>query len=145
MQQLREHVAGTHKMGLCPIAPGGSTCCVAVLDFDSHKGETPWVVMTALAAKVSAMLEFEHGIRVSPWRSSGGQGIHLYTVWNAPQDAYSVRETMRQALGACGMGEGTGGVAKAEVEIFPKQHEVPADGCGSMFVLPFAGKSERLQ
>lgn len=145
MQQLREHVAGTHKMGLCPIEPGGSTCRVAVLDFDSHKGETPFEVMLATARNVAGVLDLEHGIPSQLWRSGGGAGIHLYVVWDEPQDAYSVRELMRAALGACGLKEGTDGVAAAQAEVFPKQSEVQVDGCGSMFVLPFAGKSERLE
>lgn len=145
MQQLREHVAGTHKMGLCPIAPGESTCRVAVLDFDSHKGETAFAEMLGVARGVASVLEFEHGLPSTLWRSSGGQGIHLYVVWDEPQEAYSVRELMRQALAACGLKSGTAGVAKGEVEIFPKSDEVPAGGCGSMFVLPFAGKSESIQ
>lgn len=145
MQQLREHVAGTHKMGLCPIAPGESTCRVLLLDLDSHDGETPLEEMVRVARGLAAVLEFEHGVVPHLWRSSGGRGIHAIAVWDAPQDAYTVRETARNVLASSGFKAGTGGVARGEIEVFPKADAVPHSGYGSMFVLPFAGKSERLE
>jgi hypothetical protein len=53
---------------------------------------------------------------------------------------------LRTILDACGLAPGTAGVSKGQVEVFPKQDEVPADGFGSMFVLPLspATKSELL-
>lgn len=140
---LAEHCAGRKAYGLCPIAPGESTCRVALLDFDSHKGETPFDEMLRVAGDVAFVLEQE-GYTPILFRSSGGQGIHLYLLWDVPQDAYSVREMLRGALATLGFENGTGGVAAGEIEIFPKQDSVPTDGFGSMFVLPYAGKSEYL-
>jgi hypothetical protein len=140
---LAEHAAGRKAYGLCPIAPGTDTTRVALLDFDSHKGETPWDVMLDTARNVAFALEQE-GYAPVLWRSSGGHGIHLYLLWGEPQDAHSVRCLMVDALAALGLKSGTGGVAAGEVEVFPKQDSVPADGFGSMFILPWAGKSEFL-
>lgn len=141
--KLSEHVMGGAAYGLCPIAPGESTTRVACLDFDSHKGEIAFDLMRSFADDVALSLEID-GYKPVLFRSSGGHGVHLYLVWDEPQDAFSVRELLRAALGTCGLASGTGGVAKAEVEIFPKQDAVPLDGFGNMFVLPYTGKSERL-
>lgn len=141
---LAEHVAGRKAYGLCPITPGTSTTRVALLDFDSHKGETPWAVMLETARNVAFALEQE-GYTPILWRSSGGAGVHLYLLWDEPQEAYAVRVMLADALAALGLKPGTGGVARGEVEVFPKQNEVPTDGYGNMFVLPWAGKSELLE
>lgn len=138
---LAEHCAGRKAYGLCPIAPGGSTTQVALLDFDSHKGETPWPEMLRIAGDVAFVLE-QDGYAPILFRSSGGQGIHLYLVWDTPQDAYSVRKLLADTLAGLGLKPGAGGVANKQVEVFPKQDSVPVDGFGSMFILPFAGKSE---
>src|SRR5690606_40948627 len=65
-------------------------------------------------------------------------------LWDEQQDAYSVRATLCDILAACGFTNGTSGVAAGQVEVFPKQDAVPADGYGNMFVLPLAGKSVAL-
>jgi hypothetical protein len=141
--KVAEHVAGRKAYGACPIAPGTNTTRVALLDFDSHKGETPWDEMLDTAQTVAFALEQE-GHTPILFRSSGGNGIHLYLLWDEPQDAYSVRSMLNDTLGALGYSNGTGGVAAKQIEVFPKQDEVPADGYGSMFILPGAGKSEYL-
>lgn len=141
---LAEHCAGRKAYGLCPITPGTSTTRVALLDFDSHKGETPWPVMLETARNVAFALEQE-GYTPILWRSSGGAGVHLYLLWGEPQEAYSVRAMLADVLAVLGLANGTGGVGAGQVEIFPKQDAVPVDGFGSMFVLPFAGKSELLE
>lgn len=141
--ELNEHAHGVVAYGLCPISPGTSTCRVACLDLDSHKGEVPWAAMQSYAAEISLSLEIE-GMVPHLFRSSGGKGIHIYLVWAEPQDAYSVRELLRNALAACNLKSGTKGVAHSEVEIFPKQNEVKGDGYGSMFILPWDGESNPL-
>lgn len=139
--KIAEHVAGRKAYGACPIAPGTNTTRVALLDFDSHKGETPWPEMLDTAQTVAFALEQE-GHTPILFKSSGGNGIHLYLLWDEPQDAYSVRTMLNDTLTVLGYKSGTGGVAEKQIEVFPKQDEVPADGYGSMFVLPHAGKSE---
>lgn len=135
-----QHLNGGYARGVCPITPGESVTRCALLDMDSHKGGVSWEQMTATALRVIAALA-ESELHAIPFRSSGGQGIHLYLLWREPQDAYSVREALRIALGKAGLVSGIGGLAKGEVEIFPKQDSVPAGGFGSMFVLPLNAKS----
>jgi hypothetical protein len=141
--KIAEHVAGRKAYGACPIAPGESTCRVACLDLDSHKGETPWPDMLALAENIAFLLEQE-GAAPHLYRSSGGHGIHIYLLWDEPQDAYSVREMLKGVIAALGYTSGAGGVGKKQIEVFPKQNEVPHDGYGSMFILPGSGRSEPL-
>jgi hypothetical protein len=132
-----------YARGACPIKRGESTCRLALLDLDSHKGETLWPAMAEAAGRVMSELE-RGGLRPIPFRSSGGHGIHFYMLWEDPQDAHSVRRLLVETLEACGFKNGTGGVAAGEIEIFPKQDSVRPDGAGSMFVLPLAGKSTAL-
>lgn len=142
-QRLAKHLNGGPARGVCPIKAGESVTMVALLDLDSHKGETSWGEMTGAALKVTDALE-ARGLRVIPFRSSGGRGIHLYTLWDHPQDAYSVRTLLTQALLEAGYRNGTAGVSRGEIEVFPKQDSVPADGFGNQFILPLAGESEPL-
>lgn len=137
------HLEGRHRIGACPIERGQSTTRLALLDLDSHNGEIDWPKMVEVARSLIASAA-ARGIRFTAFRSSGGSGIHLVALWNDPQDARSVRDLLGQVLDECGLKNGTRGVANKQVEIFPKQDSVPADGWGSMFVLPFAGKSVAL-
>jgi KaiC/GvpD/RAD55 family RecA-like ATPase len=141
---LERHVAGGPYIGLAPIVPGESTTRIAVLDLDSHKGEVSWEEMVEHARNICSALE-GNGLKPMAFRSSGGQGIHLIMLWDESQDAHSVRELLARALSACRLKNGTKGVKHDEVEIFPKQNSVEIGSFGSMFVLPFAGKSELLE
>lgn len=137
---LERHVSGKAGIGLACIVPGESTTRIAVLDFDSHKGEVGWDAMRDTAINVGRVLEAA-GLVPVPFRSSGGKGIHLILLWDEPQDAYSVREMLASTLSAVGLKSGTKGVKHGEVEIFPKQDSVALDGFGNMFVLPLTGES----
>jgi P4 family phage/plasmid primase-like protien len=143
---LERHITGDGKpRGVCPIRAGESTTSVAVLDLDSHKGATSWSAMGLVAAAIVDVLTLAHGCRPVLFRSGGGRGIHIYCMWDEPQDAYSVRQFMRGVLADVGLKDGAKGVALGQVEVFPKQNEVAADGFGNQFILPFAGKSELLE
>jgi hypothetical protein len=139
-EHIAGHLGGLGRRGACPMAPGESTTRLALLDFDSHKGETSWEDMIETATSVRSALQ-EQGLEPVPFVSSGGRGLHLFMLWNEPQDAFSVREALARALGKCGLSNGTAGVGLGQVEIFPKQNRVPVGGCGSMFVLPMAMSS----
>jgi len=142
-QHVARHLAGRATFGACPLAPGENTVRLALLDFDSHKGETSPEAMAEVVIGVMEKCEML-GLAPIPFRSSGGNGVHLFFLWQEPQDAYSVRQRLTHLLNLCNLKPGTGGVAKQEVEVFPKQDSVPAGGFGSMFILPLAGKSVRL-
>lgn len=141
--RLAKHLNGGPARGVCPIKAGESTTMVGLLDLDSHKGESTWEQMVEAALAVCAELEARFLAPVV-FRSSGGRGIHIYLLWDEPQDAFSVRAELTDALAALGFANGTGGVSRGEIEVFPKQNSVAADGFGNQFILPLAGKSELL-
>lgn len=144
-QRVAEHLHGGVAVGACPIRRGESTTRLALLDLDSHKGAVPWKEMRQHANTIQSALRLL-GIETCAFRSSGGQGIHLFAIWNELQDAYSVRSTINDTLKALDYTPGAhkDGIAARHVEVFPKQDNVPLDGSGNMFVLPGSGRSEPL-
>lgn len=141
--RLRSHLAGGTPRGVCPIRAGESTTRLALLDLDSHRGESTWAEMAAAARDVSDLLG-AMGLRCIPFRSSGGRGIHLFMLWAEPQDAYSVRQAICDALDLCGFKNGAKGVKHGQIEVFPKQDAVAIGENGSQFILPLTGRSEPL-
>jgi hypothetical protein len=141
--KLAQHVAQRAVYGACPIAPGESTTRLALLDFDDHQGALSWEHMTGIVLAVIAECT-ARGLQPIPFRSSGGQGIHLFFLWADAQDAYSVRQLLIEVLANALLTPGAGGVAQSQVEVFPKQYHVSKDGYGSMFWLPLAGQSTPL-
>lgn len=140
-ERLAAHLNGGPARGVCPIKAGESTTCVAVLDFDSHGGETPWPVMSEVVMSVVDALDMAWGMSPILFRSGGGRGVHLYLLWDAPQDAYSVRMLLRDVLASVGLKPGAKGVSHGEVEVFPKQDEVSLTGYGNQFILPLSRAS----
>jgi P4 family phage/plasmid primase-like protien len=138
--KIEQHVSGGTAYGAAQIEPGTSVTRIAALDLDSHRGETPWPEMQRIALAIMQACE-GYGLKPIPFRSSGGAGLHIYFLFDDPQDAYSVRYALRHVLEQSGLRSGVAGVSRGEVEVFPKQNSVPADGFGNMFVLPLAGKS----
>lgn len=140
----RRHLSGEMSRGCCPIKAGESTVRMALLDLDSHRGETPWEEMKAATARVCEALSTAR-FKPVPWRSTGGRGVHIYMVWAEDQDAYSVRMALRDVLAGLGYSDGAKGVARGQIEVFPKQDRVEVGRCGNMFILPLAGKSAPLE
>lgn len=140
---LLDHLSGGTPRGTYLMRPGEDTTQAAVLDLDSHKGETPWDDMVAAAQRLVDAAQAQ-GLKARAFRSSGGHGLHLWFLWQEPQDAYSVRHAMSLVLAEAGMTEGSKGVAAGEVEIFPKQARVEPGRWGNMVILPLGGKSVSL-
>lgn len=136
----RAHLDGGVARGCCPIKAGESTTRAGLFDLDSHKGQSTWAEMQGAAERLVGALEGQ-GMRPIAFRSSGGKGIHLFILWDAPQDAYSVRQFMAGVLAGLSWRDGTGGVSKGEIEVFPKQDSVSLGRYGSQFILPLAGLS----
>lgn len=140
-ERFIQHCNGGPARGVCPVKEGSSVTMVALLDFDSHKGEVSWDTMSAIVRRVVDVLELAWGMSPVLFRSSGGRGVHLYLLWDEVQDCYSVRAWLREVLESVGLKSGAGGLVKNEVEVFPKQDGVKAGGFGSQFILPLAGAS----
>lgn len=142
--RINEHLTGQTGCGVGFITPGESTTRLALFDLDSHKGATPFAGMTATADRLCARL-MTIGLRPAVFRSSGGAGLHIWLLWDAPQDAYSVRQALQGVLTAEGLTDGAGaGIAGGQVEVFPKQNALTADQNGNMVILPLWNKSEML-
>lgn len=138
--RLAKHCNGGPACGVAPMQPGSSLTLVALLDLDSHQGATSWDDMVRVADALVDRL-VDQGLYPTVFRSSGGRGIHIYLIWDEPQDARSVRAALASVLASCGLAPGTKGVVADEVEVFPKQNRVPEGKFGNMFVLPLAGES----
>ena len=142
--RLAKHLNGGPARGCCPIKAGESVTLVGLYDLDAHKGESSWPEMADAALRLIDALELL-GMHPIAFRSSGGHGIHLFLLWDAPQDAFSVRQFMTCVIEPLGFRNGAAGICRGEIEIFPKQDSVPDDGFGNQFILPLAGLSEPLE
>jgi predicted P-loop ATPase len=146
-ETIARHLNGGPVRGAYPMLPGSQETLVAVLDFDDHDKDMPWDQMSDKVERVADLLELSWGLSPILFRSGGGRGVHLYLLWDEPQDAYSVRMLLKQALACVGLEDGPGGVRKGKCECFPKQDRLNAEGAGSvgnLFMLPFARASEWL-
>ena len=142
--RLAKHLNGGPARGCCPIKAGEAVTLVGLYDLDAHKGESSWPEMADAALRLIDALELL-GMHPIAFRSSGGHGIHLFLLWDAPQDAFSVRQFMTSVIEPLGFKNGAAGISRGEIEIFPKQDSVPDDGFGNQFILPLAGLSEPLE
>lgn len=141
--RLVRHVEGAEIRGAYLIKPGERVCSAAVLDLDDHGGALTREELLCYAADIQrAALSWN--LRGIPWVSSSGHGVHIWFLWDQPQDAYSVRECLKEVLNALGLSSGTQGLANSEVELFPKQDHVPEGGFGNQVWLPLGGKSAYL-
>ena len=138
--RLLAHLTDGAARGCCPIKAGQSTVMLGLFDLDSHKGEVSWSEMSAVADRLCGVLE-AHDLMPIAFRSGGGNGMHIYLIWDQVQDAYSVRRAMTEAVEAIGYKSGTGGLGRKQIEVFPKQNSVAADKFGNMFVLPLSRAS----
>lgn len=137
---LRLHHRYGPYLGRYFISPGTSVVRLGALDFDDHESELHWDDMRNAAATVA-----EHAVRLGYYpyavRSGGGRGIHIFFFWAEDQPAAAVREFLQTAISATGYKEGSGGLAKGEIEIFPKQCEVADGEFGNLIALPFGRNS----
>src|SRR5690606_13659050 len=106
---LLNHVHGLHRVGACPMQRGSSVTRLALLDLDSHGGETSWNGMLDIARSLIAAADIGPGISLIPFRSSGGKGLHLFAIWAEDHDARSVRAALDGVLASCGFRNGTKG------------------------------------
>ena len=138
-ENLARHFNGGPRRGCALIPEGSDVCASAVVDIDAHQGE-PWEAVVAAACAIADALE-ERGMPVQAFRSSGGKGMHLWMLWEQAVPARDVRGAVRAAVEAAGYAEGTGGVGKQQVEIYPRQDSVAVGKRGSLVWLPLAGES----
>ncbi|APL95971.1 hypothetical protein SIDU_16445 [Sphingobium indicum B90A] len=143
---LSQEVIDRHLSGEQPIAayvlshPDENKGQVIVFDFDDHAGT--FKSMDQLVAAFCAML----GKRKIPHtvvQSGGGHGYHVWLVFDSPKRKDVLRDSAKRLLASFEFQErtfteGTDGVEKGQIEIFPK-----GDGSGgkNAIALPLARKS----
>lgn len=142
--RLLRHIHGHGVRGAYLIKPGENVVRCAVLDLDDHGKVWPWEQVAAVAARLMRAAGAV-GLRANPWSSSSGHGIHLWFLWDEPQDARSVRVTLEGVLRSCMLAPGAGGLDKGEVEIFPKQDSVAEGSYGNQVWLPLGGVGSALE
>lgn len=130
---LAKHIEGTRRFGV-PFLQG-DRCMAAMIDLDDHDGSLGWETMKAVADQFLDAL-FQKGLLAQPFRSGGGAGINLWLVWAEPQQAAGVRRMLAEIASTLGYRNGAGGVAKKQVEIFPKQDRVEEGEIGNCAALP---------
>ena len=98
--------------------------------------------MAEVAGQVTARLQ-SFDLHPFAVRSRGGNGIHLWLLFAAPVSAATLRAFLiEEVIKPLGFTEGAGkGVAGGQIEVFPKQAKVRANGVGNPICLSFAGRS----
>jgi hypothetical protein len=114
-----------------------------VFDLDDHDGSLGWEGILDAARRLAQGL-IGRGLAFVAFRSGGGAGIHLFVPFSTPVPARELRRVMQDVVTSVGFAEGDGGVAKNQIEVFPKQDQVPVDGYGNLVALPLARKSTLL-
>lgn len=140
---LQRHLSNNPNIGMYLFEAGGSSVRIAAFDLDDHDKVVAWDRMR-LSARDIMQTAKQFGLVLWPIRSGGGSGVHLFARWDSKQSAAGVRRLMQTVLAACGLREGPGGVAREEIEIFPKQDAIAEDGFGALIALPFGRSSTPL-
>jgi len=112
----------------------------AALDVDNHDGETDW---NTVVEKIRPVVDELRRLGFKPLlvRSGGGNGIHIWFLWKAPQLTRKVRLLLAAVLSKFGLKNGAKGIAEGTVEIFPKQNFVEEGKVGNPIGAPFARQS----
>ncbi|MGI3187081.1 DUF5906 domain-containing protein [Nioella aestuarii] len=142
-KEITINVVRAHLDGSAPIACYGvitDQVHTAVLDFDDHDKSLAWSDLQAAAKPIVDALK-DKGLNPLCCRSGGGAGLHIWLFWNDPQPAGLVKQFLHHVIETQGFQHGTGGVQKKEIEVFPKNDAVGADGYGSAVALPYSRSS----
>ena len=119
----------------------GSQGHVLVFDIDDHDGDTE-AETTAVAIRLSKTLDNLQCPHLV-FRSGGGKGYHIYLLFEEPQTKSWLRAVGKHVvIDTLHLKEGTDGVKKGEIEIFPKNDK---EGGENVIALPLARKSVALR
>lgn len=142
-EDIANHLKDGPYLGVYFVAPGESTCKIAALDLDDKKGECGPEGMRNTAFALYNSLG-DRGLRPTLERSGSGKGYHIWMMFREPQQAGRVRSFLTNILEEAGYEEGTGGVSKKQIEIFPRQAHVKEGEYGNLMALPYNRKSALL-
>lgn len=139
---LERHLANVTPIGGYLLLNSTDAQC-AVLDLDDHDGSAGPEAVKAAAQKLLSEAR-RMGLCAQVFRSGGGNGVHIWFFFRNIQKARNVRRLMKMILAVAGYSDGTRGVMRGEVEIFPKQDRIAGNGLGNLIALPGARQSTPL-
>lgn len=135
---IRAHAENRQPIMLYTVV--GDKTQLLTFDIDDHLGEASDEAKTEALRQICDSL-IADDMKPDVSRSGGGKGAHVSCYFRTPQSAAAVRRYGEELLVRLGLKPGAGGIAKGEVEVFPKQDRVDADGYGSGIALPLARAS----
>lgn len=135
--QITAHVTGGQAIAMHPLV--GSTTRIGTFDADDKTKVVGIDGMIAIGQRIVAELE-GRGLRSQLLLSGSGEAVHVFVLWQEPQDAALVRRFMANVLAACEFQIGTGSVHRGQVEIYPKQASEGEKG-GNPIAVPLGRKS----
>lgn len=135
---IANHANNTQPIAIVPFS--GSETRLAAFDVDNHDGEANWSDVLSLTTPLINALR-EQGLKPFVVRSGGGNGLHIWLIWEQPQNAAHVRRFQKNILAKAGLRSGAAGILDGAVEIYPKQDEVKEGKKGNCIALPFARQS----
>lgn len=141
---IERHISAEDRIGIYLFRAGSDSVKLGAFDLDDHGGTSSWKDMVAKSSAIVMELE-RVGLKSNRFRSSGGNGIHVWIHFDAPVKATSLQGLMNEVLAAVGLRKGAdGGLAAGVCEIFPKQTKVDKNGYGNLIALPLSGESAPL-
>ena len=138
LRHLAAHLAGTEPIGVYFSESGSDECHFGALDLDDHDGELDWPTMREAAQAVAHVLN-RLGLPYLPFRSGGGQGIHIFVLFSGPVKTAVLRHILKRVIASAGYTDGAQGIAQKTIEVFPKRNKV--DKYGNLIALPLARRS----
>lgn len=139
---LADHIENRQPISVYPIPEESSKTSVLVFDLDDKKGGG-WTELVAYAKQIVYRLR---GMRLNTmiFKSGGGKGLHIWVVFDEPQEARKVRRAAQYILNQLGLRESQKPLADGGVAIFPKQETIESGSLGNPIALPLARHSAML-
>ena len=129
---LVSHLLRAKTLGVYLLRPNGKVK-IGVIDIDDHDGEAdlenPPMILGARLVDTAN----DYGLTMYLEKSGGGRGAHVWLLLEEWTEAAKVREVLHGLIRAAGI------EINKNIEVFPKQDILGADGLGSLIALPLQG------
>jgi len=129
---LVPHLQGAKSVGVYLLRPDGKVK-IGVIDLDDHEGEAEIEAAPMVLGARLVDTGNDYGLTLFLEKSGGGRGAHVWLLLEEWTEAAKVRQVLYGLIKATGIEQGK------EIEVFPKQDILGADGLGSLIALPFQG------
>jgi len=129
---LVSHFQGKQCVGLYVVNPE-ATCQFGVIDLDDKEGAAPLEESPMIVGSILVDKGQEYGLTLYLEKSGGGLGSHCWCLLTQPVRAKRMKELLTGLVKAAGFSH------LKDVEVFPKNGTIGADGLGTLVALPFQG------